>query len=73
MATQREKNPDLSELMQMAKSDPGKQLLKLVQQRENEDLRTALANGNFEKAKELIAAVLETPEAQALVKKLREN
>lgn len=65
--------PDLSQLMQMARSPAGQQLLKLLQQQSGEKLDTAArlaASGRMEQAKEILSDFFSTEQAQALLRQL---
>lgn len=65
---------DLSEVMRMAQSPAGQQLLALLQQSSGEELRDAMEKasaGDYSQAKKTINAFLSTPEAKALMEKLR--
>ena len=70
-----DKIPDFSmqDVMRMASSPAGQQLLKLLQQQSSSDLKTAMdsaAAGDYQKAKESLSAMLSSSEAQQLLKQL---
>lgn len=64
---------DYSELLRLAQSPAGQQLLAALQQSQGEQLNTAMvkaAMGDYSQAKKAITDFLSTPEAQALLKQL---
>lgn len=68
-------NSDFSiqEAMRLASSPAGQQLLKLLQQQSSSDLQSAMnsaAAGDYQQAKNTLASLLGSPEAQALLKQL---
>ena len=68
--------PDLSYLMKLARSDAGQQLLALLQRNGGDQLQSAIAQAsgsNFDQAKQSLSALLSTPEAQTLLKRLEEE
>lgn len=63
--------PDFSEVMRLAQTPEGRQLISLLQNSDSEALRAALSSakeGNFDQAKNTLSGILSTPEAQALMK-----
>ena len=67
-------NINLSELMRIANSPAGKELLSLVQKNKDEQFDEAMhqaQSGDFSQAQEIISKILSTPEAEALMKKIR--
>lgn len=67
-------NINLSELMKIANSTAGKELLSLVQQNKDAQFDEAMLEaqrGNFSQAQALISKILSTPEAETLMKKIR--
>lgn len=61
------------ELMQLANSPAGKQLLALLQQADPTILRTAMAQaaqGQYNQAKELLTPLMESQQARALLQQL---
>ncbi len=67
---------DLSELMQLAQSPAGQQLLSLLQRTGGNTLQEAVnqaSAGNFDQAKQVLSSLLASGEAQVLLKKLEEN
>ena len=67
-------NINLSELMKIANSTAGKELLSLVQQNKDAQFDEAMLEaqrGDFSQAQEIISKILSTPEAEALMKKIR--
>lgn len=63
--------PDMSELLRLAQTPAGRQLLAIVQQsgRLNEVIAAA-TTGNYQQAKEILSDLLSTPQAQALLREL---
>lgn len=64
---------DLSEIMRLAQSPAGQQLLALLQQRGGDELRSAMEKasaGDYSQAQKTINAFLSTPEAKALMDQL---
>lgn len=69
-----ETSMDMSQIMHMAQSPAGKKLLALLQQKDSDELRQAMAQankGDYSKAKAAIEKFLSTPEASALVEALK--
>ena len=67
-------NINLSELMKIANSAAGQELLSLVQNKKDEKFDEAMQqsqSGDFSQAQEIISKILSTPEAEALMKKIR--
>lgn len=67
---------DLSELMRLAQSPAGQQLMALLRQRGGSALDTAVekaSSGDFESAKNTLSALLSTDDAKVLLKKLEEG
>lgn len=70
----RSKDASIQEAMKLAQSDAGQQLLKLLQQSQGEQLQKAMdqaAAGDYSQVKETMQALLSSPEAKALLEKLR--
>lgn len=68
-----DQTPDLSQLMQLARSPTGQQLLQLLKQNGTDKLNTAArmaAAGNMDQAKEQLSELLHTPQAQQLLQQL---
>lgn len=64
---------DYSELLQLAQSPAGQQLISALQQSQGSQLNAAMAKaamGDYSQAKKAITDFLSTPEAQALLKQL---
>lgn len=69
-------NPDLSELLRLAQSPAGQQLIALLQQSGGDALQTAVEKvsaGDYTQAKKAMSSLLSSPEAQKLLKKLEEE
>lgn len=67
---------DLSELMRLAQSPAGQQLIALLQQNGGNHLQTAVekaGSGDFGQAKQILSSLLSDPEAQALLKQLEDG
>lgn len=67
-------NINLSKLMEIANSTAGQELLSLVQNKKDEKFDEAMQqalSGDFSQAQEIISKILSTPEAEALMKKIR--
>jgi len=70
-----DKNPDFSmqDVMRLAASPAGQQLMKLLQQQSPSDLQSAMnsaAAGDYQKAKDSLSSLLSSPEAQQLLRQL---
>lgn len=66
-------NFSMDDAMALAKSDAGQRLARLLQQTDGDALQQAAnlaAAGDFRKASASLAALLDSPEAQALLKQL---
>lgn len=69
------KNPDFSmeEVMKLAKSPAGQQLLAMLRQQDSAKLEQAAAQaktGDYKHASQTLSAMLSSPEAQRLLKEL---
>jgi hypothetical protein len=67
---------DLSELMRLAQSPAGQQLIALLQQNGGARLQTAVekaGSGDFTQAKQILSSLLSNPEAQVLLKQLEDG
>ncbi len=67
---------DLTRLIQLAQSQPGRQLLALLQQTGGQSLQSALEqarSGNYSTAKETLSSLLDTPEAKKILQELGGN
>lgn len=65
--------PDMSQLMQLAQSPAGQQLIRMLQQSGGNELQDAIAKasaGDYAKAHKTLSSLLSSPEAQALLKQL---
>lgn len=68
--------PDMGELIRLAQTPAGKQLIALLQRQGGTKLHLAIsnaANGDFTRAKEVLSDLLSAPEAQALLNELEEQ
>ena len=64
---------DMSQLLQLAQSPAGQQLIALLQKSGGNTLQDAIAKasaGDYAQAKDLISTLLSTPEAKNLLKQL---
>lgn len=71
-----DKIPNLSAISEAAQSDTGKKLAELLQKSNVNAVQDALAcaaAGNLSAAKELLAPLLASPEAQQLLRELEEK
>lgn len=71
-----QQNPDMSQLLQLAQSPAGRQLITMLQQSGGSALQNAMAKaaaGDYAQAQKTLSALLATPEAQALLKQLEEE
>ena len=65
--------PSMQEMLRMAASPAGKQLIALMQQKGGEDHQKAMklaATGDYTQAKKAMESVLSDPQAQKLLKEL---
>ena len=65
--------PSMQEMLRLAASPAGKQLIALMQQKGGEDLQKAMklaATGDYMQAKKAMESVLSDPQAQKLLKEL---
>ena len=63
----------MQEALRLAKSPAGQQLLAMLQQADGEKIRQVMdqaAAGDMTRAKETVSALLDTPEAKALLQQL---
>ena len=68
------KNLSPGDVMQLAKSDAGQQLLALLKQQKSDTLKQAMdqaAEGNYEDMKKTLSAFMASGQAQELLKQLR--
>lgn len=68
--------PDMGELIRMAQTPAGRQLIALLQSQGGTKLQQAISNaasGDYTRAKEVLSDLLSAPEAQALLKELEEQ
>lgn len=68
-----QQSPDFAQLLKLAQSPAGQQLLAMLQRSGDEDLQNAVAkasSGDYREAKRTLSALLSTPEAQALLKQM---
>lgn len=65
--------PDMSQLLKLARSPAGQQLISLLQKNGGNELQTAIAQaslGNYEQAKNTLSSLFSDPETKALLKQL---
>lgn len=68
--------PDFSQLMKLAQSPAGKQLLAMLQASGGNTLQNAVkkaSDGDYDQAKAMLASLLNNPQAQALLKQLEDQ
>lgn len=66
----------IQEAMRIAKSSTGQQLLRMLQQSNQESLNRVLqsaASGNYDQAKMILTEILSDPQAKEILKKLEQN
>jgi hypothetical protein len=66
-------NFSVQEAIKLAKTDAGKQLIALLQQQNGKEIQNAMAQanaGDFSQAKQALNAILQNPEARALLQQL---
>lgn len=66
----------IQEAMRIAKSSTGQQLLRMLQQSNQESLNRVLqsaASGNYDQAKLILNEILSDPQAKEILKKLEQN
>ena len=67
---------DFSELMKIANSPAGQELISLVQKNRDEHFDRAMQqaqDGDYSQVQAMLSQILSTPEARDLIKKLRGN
>ena len=70
-----QQTPNLSELIRMAQTPAGQQLIALLQKQDSAQLQQAITyavSGDYNRAKETLSKLLSSPEAQTLLKKLED-
>ena len=68
--------PNMSELLKIAQSPAGQQLMALLQKSSGNSLQNAVTQasaGDYESAKKMLAPLLDSPEVKALLKQLEES
>lgn len=68
--------PDMDQLMKLAQSPAGQQLLAMLQRNGADTLQNAIAMaaaGDYQEAKQTLSALLSSPQAQALLKQMEEG
>jgi len=71
-----EQKPDLNQIMKIAQSPAGQQLLNMLRNQDSQALQTAAqmaAAGNYHQAKSLLSGMLANPEAKELLRQLEET
>lgn len=66
---------NMSEILRLAQSPAGQQLIALLQRNAGDHLQSAVAKasaGDYEQAKQALSSLLEDPEAQTLLKQLED-
>ena len=67
---------DLSQILRMAQSPAGQQLIRMLQQQDGDRLRTAkqqASQGDYTLAQKTISEFLKNPQAQKLLKQMEES
>lgn len=70
-----QQTPNISELIRMAQTPAGQQLIALLQKQDSAQLQQAITyavSGDYNRAKDILSKLLSSPEAQALLKKLED-
>ena len=65
--------PDMSQLLKLAQSPAGQQLISMLQQSGGNELQDAITKasaGDYSQAKKTLSSLLSSPHAQALLKQL---
>lgn len=68
--------PDMGELIRLAQTPAGKQLISMLQSKGSMKLQQAISNaasGDYTRVREVLSDLLSDPEAQALLKELEEH
>ena len=68
--------PEMDQLMKLAQSPAGQQLLAMLQRNGADTLQNAIAMaaaGDYQEAKQTLSALLSSPQAQALLKQMEEG
>lgn len=65
--------PDLTQLMQLAQSPAGRQLMETLQKNGGAQLKTAAASGDYAAVQKALAPLLESEEIKGLLKALGGN
>ena len=71
-----QQTPNISELIRLAQTPAGQQLIALLQQQDSAQLQQAIAyavSGDYNRAKAALSKLLSSPEAQALLKELEDQ
>lgn len=71
-----EQNPDFSQLMKLAQSDAGRQLMQLLRQNGGKALDNALsqaAAGDYSQARAILSGLLANPDAHEILKELEDR
>ena len=71
-----QQTPNISELIRMAQTPAGQQLIALLQKQDGAQLQQAIAyavSGDYNHAKDALSKLLSSPEAQALLRKLEDS
>lgn len=71
-----QQTPNISELIRMAQTPAGQQLIALLQKQDGAQLQQAIAyavSGDYNRAKDTLSKLLSSPEAQALLRKLEDS
>ena len=69
-------NLSIQQAMQLANSEAGQQLLALLRSQNSQALNAAMedaAGGDYDKVKDRLSAMVQSPQVQALMEQLRRN
>ena len=71
-----EQTPDLNQIMKLAQSPAGQQLLNMLRKQDSQILQKAAqmaASGNYTQAKSLLTGMLANAEAEQLIRQLEDS
>lgn len=71
-----EQTPDLNQIMKLAQSPAGQQLLNMLRKQDTQSLQKAAqmaASGNYTQAKSILSSMLTSSEAEQLIKQLEDS
>lgn len=71
-----EQTPDLNQIMKLAQSPAGQQLLNMLRKQDTQSLQKAAqmaASGNYTQAKSILSSMLTSSEAEQLIRQLEDS